>query len=173
MIPREPRLLTEFGLGRLRPFPGTWGSLPPVVLALALVAFRSPAPLYVAVMLAIALVCSLACLHLGDEAEAHFDRKDPPEVVADEAAGQALALLGVPLASLGPANAAAAAAAPCTAAGLVLVAFVLFRLLDIVKPPPARRAQRVPGGGGILLDDLLAGCYAAALVYLLAWLWQL
>ncbi len=41
-----------------------------------------------------------------------------------------------------------------------LLAFVLFRLFDILKPPPIRWIdRRVPGGWGILLDDLLAGVF--------------
>jgi hypothetical protein len=35
---RSLNLVTVFGLGHLRPFPGTWGSLPSVVLAAALIA---------------------------------------------------------------------------------------------------------------------------------------
>ena len=44
-------------------------------------------------------------------------------------------------------------------------AFVLFRALDIWKPPPARQLERLPGGYGIVADDVMAGIYAALLVY--------
>ena len=44
-------------------------------------------------------------------------------------------------------------------------AFLLFRVLDIVKPWPIRRLERLPGGLGIMADDLLAGLYGAALLY--------
>jgi len=43
------------------------------------------------------------------------------------------------------------------------VAFLSFRLLDIIKPWPARSLQRIPGGAGILIDDLIAGGYALAI----------
>ena len=43
-------------------------------------------------------------------------------------------------------------------------AFLLFRILDIVKPFPVRRLERLHGGLGIMADDLLAGLYGAALL---------
>lgn len=56
---------------------------------------------------------------------------------------------------------------------VALLAFVLFRLFDIVKPPPARQAQALPGGAGVMVDDLIAGLYAlliiAALRALVGW----
>ena len=48
----------------------------------------------------------------------------------------------------------------------VLCAFVIFRLLDIVKPFPARRLERLPNGWGIMLDDVVAGVYANILTHL-------
>jgi phosphatidylglycerophosphatase A len=49
--------------------------------------------------------------------------------------------------------------------------FVFFRLFDVLKPTPIRQLdERVHGGFGIMLDDLLAGVFAAAALWLLA-LW--
>lgn len=159
MSPARRAAVTCFGLGRLRPFPGTWGSLPPVVLVGAFVLLGiGPAQafaLHVTVMLALVVLASLACVMFGDEAEAHFHAKDPSPVVADEVAGQALALVLLPPALFGT-----------TALGLTTLAlvFVAFRFFDIVKPPPAGPLQGLPGGWGILLDDLVAGVFAALLV---------
>jgi phosphatidylglycerophosphatase A len=69
--------------------------------------------------------------------------KDPSPVVIDEAAGLFVTLLYLP-------------AGPLT----VALGFVLFRVMDIVKPPPARAAEGLPGGWGIVVDDLIAGAYA-------------
>ena len=45
----------------------------------------------------------------------------------------------------------------------VLLGFLLFRLLDIVKPWPIKWAdENVHGGLGIMLDDAIAGILAAA-----------
>jgi len=50
-----------------------------------------------------------------------------------------------------------------------LFAFVLFRFFDILKPPPIRLIERVPGGAGIVLDDMMAGSYAALVLFALGW----
>lgn len=149
-------LLTVFGLGRIPVAPGTWGSMPTVLLAAALLALGiSPASnpvAYNAILLAWMLVFALACLSQGDAAEARFNGKDPSQVVADEAAGQVIPLLFLP---------AAALATPLSAAFVLFYAFLAFRVMDILKPPPAGALQRYPSGWGILLDDLVAGLYAA------------
>lgn len=168
---RTPRtsfaLVTTFGLGRLRPAPGTWGSLPPVVLAGLLIALGWapegaglwPSVVYHAVLALVLLVFGFACIAAGDAAEARFNRKDPSEVVADETAGMCLPLMFLP---------ATAIASPALAVFTLVYAFVAFRVMDIFKPFPARQLQSVPGGWGILLDDLVAGVYAAVLVQVLA-----
>ena len=69
----------------------------------------------------------------------------------DEFAGQWFALLALPVGLDAGLRAVA-----CVVGGQ----FVLFRVLDIVKPPPAFGLQRLPAGWGILVDDLAAGAYA-------------
>lgn len=162
-IPTSPRLTlsTTFGLGHLRPAPGTWGSLPPVALAVLLLILgigpHAAPVLFAFIFLLVALVFTLVCVLQGDAAEARFGRKDPSEVVADETAGQAVALMAVPV----------IAASAWGSLWWILLSFVLFRLADIVKPLPANRLQRVPGGWGIVLDDLVAGFYAGLGVLLI------
>ena len=69
---------------------------------------------------------------------------DPGWVVIDEAAGAALAVVG-----LGPTGAVAG--------------WVMFRIVDIYKGfPGVRWAERLPGGWGITTDDLVAGAYGLA-----------
>lgn len=169
MTSREPALITLFGLGRMRPAPGTWGSLPPIVAAaIMLVAGVRPEMggwssaswvIWHVVMLAVLAGATLACAIQGDRAEARFNRKDPPQAVADETAGQCLPLMLLP---------AGALATPGLAGFTLVLAFVAFRVMDIAKPWPARDVQRHPGGWGIVLDDLVAGVYAALVVQLTA-----
>ena len=80
-------------------------------------------------------------------------KKDPGKVVIDEVAGQYIALLPIPL-SVEPAW------------WSVVLAFILFRFFDIVKPYPARKLESLHGGLGIMADDLIAGVYAAVVVAL-------
>lgn len=42
----------------------------------------------------------------------------------------------------------------------VLIAFFIFRAMDILKPPPARKFDRMKGGFAIMMDDVVAGLYA-------------
>lgn len=163
---RDPELamVTVFGLGYLRPAPGTWGSLPSVALAAVLIAAGvGPAShpwLYLLVLAVVTVVFTLACVVLGDRAEARFWKKDPSQVVADETAGQALTLMFLP---------AAATVGAGRASFAVICGFLAFRLMDIVKPWPARQIQRIPTGWGVVLDDLVAGVYAGLIVRIVAW----
>lgn len=75
--------------------------------------------------------------------EAHFGAKDAGPVVIDEIAGQLLTLLFLP-----------------PTMRMMVVGFLLFRLLDILKPFPARRLEALPGGAGIMVDDLVVAVYA-------------
>lgn len=164
-MPARLWLITTFGLGFMRPASGTWGSLPPVGLAalLVLTGVHPATPwLWFALLGGTAVLFSLACLAHGDFAEAHFRRKDPGQVVADETAGMALTLLFLPPFTL--------TSLPRAAAWLALC-FILFRLTDILKPPPCRGLQRLHAGWGILIDDLIAAVYAGVIVHLAAAFW--
>lgn len=193
----RPRVsaITAFGLGSFRPAPGTWGSLPPILVAgLLLILGAGPnlsndaCPfawpswsdlhafrvvngeevhssviawnwfIYHGVLAAIMFFFSIACLRQGAAAEAVFGRKDPANAVADEVAGQCVPLMFLPSWSL---------STPDHALVTLVVAFLAFRTMDILKPWPAYRLQRIPGGFGILIDDLVAGVYAAILVQLI------
>ena len=48
-----------------------------------------------------------------------------------------------------------------------LLALLLFRLFDILKPPPVRQLERLPNGTGIMLDDVAAGLLALAAGHLI------
>lgn len=72
------------------------------------------------------------------------DDEDPKRAVWDEFAGMWVTCLLLPK------------TLPWLAA-----AFVVFRVLDILKPWPVRRFERLPGGLGIMADDLAAGVVGA------------
>lgn len=160
-------LITTFGLGRVRPAPGTWGSLPPVAVAAVMVALGLSPPVcahggawWYGAMALMALVFSGACIARADLAEAVFGKKDPSEVVADETAAMALTIALLPHFLL---------VTPERALLTLAGAFVAFRVADVLKVWPASGLQRVPGGWGILLDDLVAAVQAAAAVWLVGW----
>lgn len=76
--------------------------------------------------------------------------KDPSAVVADEVAGQLIALIAAPVDWK-----------------YALAGLILFRAFDIVKPPPVRNLEALPGGWGIMMDDVAAGIYTLFLVQML------
>jgi phosphatidylglycerophosphatase A len=150
---RAPRwatlVATFFGVGLIRPGPGTWGSAATVLLWW-LVA-RGIAPGWQAA--AAALLAALAVL-VGIPAATQVSRasglKDPQFVVIDEVAGQLITLIAVPVAWKS-----------------LLLGFILFRAFDIVKPPPVRQLEHLPEGFGIVIDDVGAGLYALAVMQIL------
>jgi phosphatidylglycerophosphatase A len=151
--------ITVLGSGYGPIAPGTWGSFAAAVIFAAAwwIAGMLSAPTWVVdvvVALAGIAVSSWLSVVWGEWAIARFGRKDPKQFVLDEFAGQWVALLWLP---------------PLAAAGfwpfawIVGGQFVLFRILDVIKPPPARQLERLPAGWGILCDDLMSGLYAAAI----------
>ena len=144
---RALMMLATLGpVGFFKPAPGSWGSAAAVVLA-AILAMLSPWLLEIATL----LVCLLGVLAAG-RYQTVTSRHDAPEVVIDEVAGQWIALLAVPLDWR-----------------WYLLAFLLFRLFDIVKPGPVRMAENLPGGIGVMADDIVAGVLAAACLLLIRW----
>ena len=139
---------TFFGIGRMRPGPGTWGSAATVILWAALAYALAPS-LRTPVAVALAVVVTLVGIPAATRVASGSGRKDPQFVVIDEVAGQLVALLAVPLAWKS-----------------FLAAFILFRVFDIVKPPPVRQLEALPEGAGIVLDDIAAGLYALGVVHL-------
>lgn len=117
--------------------PGTWGSAVGLLLLLPLRRYGSPAAEGVT-MLALLFVgiwsAGVTGREMGDE--------DPGPVVIDEVVGMLITLLWIPV----------------NVTGAVL-GFLLFRVLDIIKPFPARQCERLPGGWGVMLDDVMAGIY--------------
>jgi phosphatidylglycerophosphatase A len=155
------------GVGNLPLAPGTWGSLVGIAIYLLVrgvllkLFFEAASPTgntfdqvqYAVVafgLLAIVVIVA-AGVWAAAQTEKLSGKKDPGKVVIDEVAGQYIALLPIPL-SLEPAW------------WSMILAFILFRFFDIVKPYPARRLESLPGGLGIMADDVIAGIYAAIIV---------
>ncbi|HVS20514.1 MAG TPA: phosphatidylglycerophosphatase A [Pyrinomonadaceae bacterium] len=156
------------GVGYIPIAPGTWGSLVAVGLYLVLrssalalqhrlartnsLALFDPGVLFVAIELLVITLVTLIGFWAASRAERIFQKKDPGKVVIDEVAGQLIALLPVPLWVIGPWRV------------WIVVAFLLFRAFDIIKPYPIRRLEALESGLGIVVDDLAAGAYAAVMV---------
>ena len=101
----------------------------------------------IAVELVVAVFVTFAGTWAGSRVEKLHGAKDPGKVVVDEVAGQFMALIAVPIQFEGW--------------WTIILAFLLFRFFDIVKPHPARNFENLHGGLGIMADDVVAGIYAA------------
>lgn len=143
---------TSFGIGWLKPGPGTYASVAAVVIwyVAAHTAHLHSTGLAFATSIAAALATAIgvpAATIVAREA----GRDDPGFVVIDEVAGQWIALIAVRPDVLH-----------------AVLALVLFRIFDIAKPWPIRKLEKIHGGTGIMLDDAAAGILALACGMLIA-----
>ena len=141
---RDPVVLIAVGLGSgLVPrAPGTAGTL----LAIPLYLLMQPLPLvsYLLITTCIFIAGIWICTYAAEKFGVH----DHPAIVIDEIAGYLVTM--------------AAASGGWQA---IAVGFVLFRLLDAIKPWPISWFDRnINGGLGIMLDDVVAGVMALAIM---------
>ncbi len=90
---------------------------------------------------------------LGVSTSTKFEKRDghdPSIVVVDEMVGMWISLLFLEKKIL-----------------TVLISFLFFRAMDIIKPPPAKKFDNIRGGLGIMMDDIVAGVYANILTQIL------
>jgi len=139
-------IATWFGCG-LSPFaPGTAGSLAALAIGVLLHEYAGFTWWHFLILGAIAFLPATWAADLTARVK---KLKDPQIVVVDEVLGQWIALAGLRRFNwIG-----------------YLAAFALFRLFDIWKPPPVRQLEALPGGLGINMDDVMAGGYAALVLF--------
>ncbi len=138
-----------FGLGYLPLAPGTWGTVGALGVWWSMRDLTLP--WFVGLTLAI---CAFAVWVAG-RAEALYGSHDVQHIVIDEVAGLLVTVIGVPWRWQ-----------------QVLTAFVVFRLLDSLKPPPIRWFDRhVEGGFGVVIDDIVAGLVGCALLHIAHRIW--
>ncbi|MCZ8133567.1 MAG: phosphatidylglycerophosphatase A [Rhodobacteraceae bacterium] len=138
---------TFFGVGLLRPAPGTWGSAAALGLGLVIDRFAGFPGLALATIAAL-VAGFAACKAVCGPGE------DPSEVVIDEVAGQWIALL-FPSFAFWMRDFEGWMPYPGW-----LAAFLLFRLFDIWKPWIVGRADARGDAVGVMLDDIWAGILA-------------
>ncbi|MDO4436229.1 MAG: phosphatidylglycerophosphatase A [Cardiobacteriaceae bacterium] len=154
---QKPVHFLAYGLGSglIHPAPGTWGTLMGIVLFVPLFSWLGQTGMLILSALGFALGCYL-CGQTAEDLGVH----DFGEIVWDEIIGVWLVLLLAPKALWA-----------WSGWGTYVLAFLLFRLFDIVKPTPIRWFDKhLKGGLGIMVDDVLAAGYAIIITYLLAWL---
>ena len=132
---------TWFGIGLIRPAPGTWGSLAALLIWYFAEFLHSSIHIFLPIFI---LFSWLACSQASQDSQS----KDHSSIVIDEVAGMLVALSFVAHEII-----------------IYLWAFLLFRFFDIWKPWPVSWADNnVKGGLGIILDDLIAGLFAGGII---------
>ncbi len=139
-------LFTGFYSGYAPGAPGTAGTLVGMACYILLYLILGQEYIILVNILLVALLLYPA-IWLGDAGEEFFGVKDAQEVVLDEMMGYWITMLFLPFNWK-----------------LAVAGFILFRILDIVKPWPARKLQDLRGGLGIMIDDYIAGVYGCILL---------
>lgn len=133
-------LATWFGFGFARPAPGTWGTLGAMPFGIILLIFGGKIALAISILL-VFLIGLWAARKFEDMADVH----DSSIIVIDEVAGVWITLLASTLSPLS-----------------IVLAFVLFRVFDVLKPWPISWLDRnCSGAFGVMIDDVAAGIMAA------------
>lgn len=144
-------LATGFGLGLAPVAPGTFGSLLGIPLAWWLLS----RPLgQQGTIMAVLVVLAVPVCHV---AAWHYEGLDHGSIVADEYVAFPLAVIGL-----------AAARHPAA----IVLAFVIYRFFDGLKPPPIHLAEYFHGGFGIVLDDVIAALVTWVIMALALRCWQ-
>ena len=150
MIKLHEILSSVFGIGYIKKGGGTVAAI-----ATAIIWFVAVAEPDSMMVLGVTLLVTVYGVWAGNEVERNWG-KDSSKVVLDEVAGMLVALLFIPVSVVN-----------------VLIALVLFRFFDILKPLMIRRLEKLPGGWGVMGDDVLAGIYSNIVLqlFLLLQLW--
>jgi phosphatidylglycerophosphatase A len=122
--------------------PGTIGSL------VALLFFLIPGFSNINVLLPVIVITFIIGIPLGNYFE-KFYGVDPKQFTLDEFVGTWIAFLFVPM-----------------KLPYIIVGFIIWRILDIIKPFPADKAERLKGGWGIMLDDIISGMYSLLIIHI-------
>lgn len=137
-------IASVFFIGYLPLMPGTFGSLAGVGLFYLLKGISQPA-----YFLVIFWVIVLGML-TGTRMERLLNKKDPSCIVIDEVMGMLVALSFMPY-----------------DLKIIILAFLIFRILDTLKPYPVGKLQYLRGSSGIMIDDLVAGVYTNIVLQLI------
>lgn len=137
---------TGLYLGKIKFAPGTFGTLLGIPVAWAMATYL---PMFgYLVGLVLLVVLSSVCAHFHEK---FTGLHDPGEIVIDEVVGYAVAMTWLPLTWQ-----------------TFAIAFVVFRIFDILKPPPIQQIDdKVPGGFGTTLDDVVSGLVTNGVMQLL------
>lgn len=133
-------IITFFYIGMIRHAPGTFSSLVTLLIWILFI----PGDYFIRISITFLLtIIGFIFIKLSLP---NFKENDPQSIVIDEVIGMSVALIFI------------------NDLSIMIIAFFLFRMLDILKPSIIYYSQYLPGAYGILLDDILAGAITSMLL---------
>lgn len=145
----EKLLGSGFYAGYFPVAPGTIGSLA------ALVIYLIPGFENLWILIPAILFVTAIGIPIATKFEKYYDKRDPRYCTIDEVAGMWISLIMVPK-STWP----------------VILAFLVWRIMDIIKPYPARKLEDLEGGLGVMMDDIAAGVYSLIFVHVFLFIFK-
>ena len=146
--------LNLFGIGKIKYAPGSIASLATCLVFLFLVYYLN----ILSVFFFTLLIFLYSFIAINNSYES-YDSKDPQEIVIDEFVGQMLPLLAVPIYET---------LYPNSKLYYCIIAFILFRFFDILKPFPISYVDKNTNGAlGIMMDDILAGLFTVIVMVII------
>ena len=133
---------TFLGIGYLPFCPGTWASLASLGIYFLL---GKHLAIYIIVTVVVFVIGLLIC----KKAEQRFGKRDSSFIVIDEVAAALILFIFVPKDIF-----------------LLILAFLIFRAIDILKPYPIKKIENLSGSWSIMGDDLLASIYTIVFIRL-------
>ena len=144
----EKLLGSGFYSGYMKHASGTWGSFVGLIIFL-IPGFENPSLMIFLISLFI-----LIGVPIAGKFESVYGH-DPKECTIDEIVGMWITLLFIP-----------------KKIWWIVLAFIIWRAMDIIKPFPARRLEKIKGGWGVMLDDIMAGIYSFILIQLIIYVFN-
>ena len=136
-------LATGFFVGYSPFAPGTMGTL---VAFLLYAILPTTIPFYWMLILCLIIGGTI----ISQRAENIIGEVDSPKIVIDEICGYFIAMAFLP-----------------KTLGLMIVGFVIYRLLDVIKIYPMKKLEMLAGGLGIMLDDICAGIITNLILHII------
>jgi len=136
-------LATGFFVGYSPFAPGTMGTL---VAFLLYAILPTTIPFYWMLILCLIIGGTM----ISHQAENIIGEVDSPQIVIDEICGYFIAMAFLP-----------------KTLGLMVVGFIIYRLLDVIKVYPMKKLEMLAGGLGIMLDDICAGIITNIILHII------
>ena len=150
-------IVTMFGVGLVKYFPGTFGSL----VAASLYYIFYVVKINYFLLISINLFLFFYSVWIINNLEGEFDEIDAKEIVIDEFLGQSIPILFFYIIFY------EGSVSNTFFFIIVFLSFVGFRFFDILKPYPINQVDKnMKNGLGVILDDIIAGFFTLIVLYI-------